>query len=206
MHGGQIMYQQIQDAMSRFPIPPNNSNHIWVGVYSRLEVLLVVKGYSDDKTYRSFEVDEANQLTQSGEMRIDYPYAMEHKIRVIGYADRKWYIDPMIEEIKTHWKLWVLAKKPVFRLEWDPIDYQWTDPFTGNKFNFFQYSVQLGRHVLSDTRDVLPVAFQYWNQQGITPQFLANFWSIMGKKTTASNIACTVVTCTPSLAGWHMAA
>ena len=43
-------------------------------------------------------------------MVIDYPYAMEHKIRVIGYADRKWYIDPMIEEIREHWKLWVLAK------------------------------------------------------------------------------------------------
>ena len=179
MHGGQIMYQQIQEAMSRFPIPPNNSNHRWVGVFSRLEVLLAVKGYSDDKTYRSFEVDEANQLTQSGEMRIDYPYAMEHKIRIIGYADRKWYIDPMIGEIKAHWKLWVLAKIPVFRLEWDPMDYQWTDPFTGNKFNFFQYSVQLGRHVLSDIRDVTPAAFQFWNQQGITPQFLANFWVVL---------------------------
>ena len=48
MHGGHIMYQQIQEAMSRQPIPPNNTNHRWVGVFSRLEVLLVVKGYSDD--------------------------------------------------------------------------------------------------------------------------------------------------------------
>ena len=85
----------------------------------------------------------------------------------------------MIEEIKTHWKLWVLAKEPVFRLEWDPMDYQWRYPFTGNKFNFFQYSVQLGRHVFSDTRDVIPAAFQYWNQQGITPQFFAIFWAVL---------------------------
>ena len=179
MHGGHIMYQQIQEAMSRQPIPPNNTNHRWIGVFSRLEVLLAVKGYSNDKTYRLFEVDETNQLSQSGEMVIDYPYAIEHKIRIIGYADRKWYIDPMIEEIRTHWKLWVLAKRPVFRLDWDPIDYHWTDPYTGNKFNFFQYSVQLGRHVLSDTRDVVPAASQYWNQQGITPQFLAKFWAIL---------------------------
>ena len=123
------MYEQIEDTMSRFPIPPNNSNHRWVGVYSRLEVLLVVKGYSDDKTYRSFEVDEANELTQSEEMRIDksqdktYPYAMEHKIRVIRYVHCTWYIGPMIEEIKTDWRLWVLAKKRVFILEWDPIEY-----------------------------------------------------------------------------------
>ena len=90
-------------------------------------------------------------------------------------ADRKWYIDPMIEEIRTHWKLWVLAKISLFILDWGPIDYQWTDPYTGNKFNFFQYFVQLGRHVLSDTCDVVPTPSQYWNQQGITPQFLAKF-------------------------------
>ena len=57
-----------------------------------------IKGYSDDKTYRFFEVDETNQLSQLGEMVIDYPYASEHKIRAIEYVDRKWY-----------WKLWVLG-------------------------------------------------------------------------------------------------
>ena len=59
------MYQQIQEAMSRLPIPPNNSNHRWVGVFSRLEVLLDIKGYSEDKTYWLFDVDKTNQLSQS---------------------------------------------------------------------------------------------------------------------------------------------
>ena len=36
---------------------------------------------------------------------------------VCVYADSKWYINPQIEDIRTHWKLWVLAKKPVFRLD-----------------------------------------------------------------------------------------
>ena len=49
MHGDHIMYQQIQEAMSRHPIPPTNTNYRWVGVFSRLELLLVVKGYSNDK-------------------------------------------------------------------------------------------------------------------------------------------------------------
>ena len=35
---------------------------------------------------------------------------------------------------------------------------------------------------LSDTRDVVPTASQYWNQQGITPQFLAKFWAILGAR------------------------
>ena len=63
----------------------------------------------------------------------------------------------------------------VLPLDWHIVDYQWTNPFTGNNFNFFQYSVQLGRHVLSDSWDVLPTAIQYWSQWGITPKFLAKF-------------------------------
>ena len=70
-------------------------------------------------------------------MVIDCPYAIEHKIRVIEYVDSKWYIDPIIEGIRAHWKLWVLAKKSVFILVWDPIDYQWTNPFPSNTFYLF---------------------------------------------------------------------
>ena len=50
------------------------------------------------------------------------------------------------------------------------------DPFTSNDLNFFQYSIQLGRRVLSDRRDVLPTAFQYYSEEGITPKFLTKFW------------------------------
>ena len=64
-------------------------------------------------------------------------YVIEHKIRVIRYVDRKWYIDPLIKDIISHWKLWVLAKQSLFKLDWDPIDYEWTDPLTGNNFKFF---------------------------------------------------------------------
>ena len=71
-------------------------------------------------------------------------------------------------------------------------------------------------HVLSDTRDVLPAAFQYWNQQGIAPQFLANFWVILWARKQPHQILhvqwllvrgiVSQQTCTPSLAGWHMVA
>ena len=74
-------------------------------------------------------------------MVTDYPYLIEHKIRVIGYTDRKWYIDSPIEDLKSHRKFWVLAKKPLFKLDWNLIDYQLTYPFINDKFNFFQYVV-----------------------------------------------------------------
>ena len=143
MHGGQIMYHQIQEAMSRVTIPPSSSDHRWARVFSRFEYSCLLRGIQRIRPTSFLRwMKQINCLNQ-GEMATRYPYTIEHKIRVIEYADRKWYIDPLI---RAHWNLWVLAKKPVFKLDWDPVDYQ------------------LGRHVLSDTRDMLPTAFQYWNQ------------------------------------------
>ena len=74
--------------------------------FSRLEVLLTINECLEDKTsFLLFYVDNANQLSQSQEMVIDYPYVKEHKVRAIEYVDRKWYIGPPIEDIKSHWKL-----------------------------------------------------------------------------------------------------
>ena len=72
------------------------------------------KGYLEVETFWLFEVGKTNQSSKLGEMVTDYPYAIEHKIRVIGYAERKWHIDPPTEDIRSHWKLWVLAKQPFF--------------------------------------------------------------------------------------------
>ena len=74
----------------------------------------------------------------------------------------------------------MLGKPPLFRFAWDPTDYRWTDPFTGKNFDFFQYFVQLGIHVLLGRRDVLPPASQYQSQHSITLKFLVklqiNLW------------------------------
>ena len=74
--------------MSRVAIPPNISYQRYVGVFSILEVVLTVKGYVEDKTFKFLRWI----LSHSEEMVIDYPYAMEHNIRVIGYVDCEWYI------------------------------------------------------------------------------------------------------------------
>ena len=82
----------------------------------------------------------------------------------------------LIEDIMSHWKLWVLATQSLFRLAWDPIDYQQTDPFIGNNFifsnilyNWENMSCRINEMFF------LPTAFQYWSQHGITMKFLAKF-------------------------------
>ena len=75
----------------------------WIVVFPRLEVLFVLKDIFNIRPF-FFYVDNANQLSQSQEMVIDYPYVKEHKVRAIEYVDRKWYIDPPIEDTWSHWK------------------------------------------------------------------------------------------------------
>ena len=100
-------------------------------IVSRLEVLLTVKGYLEDKSFRFFMwIKKINYLN----CRKQYPYAIEQKIRAIGYIDCKWYIDLLIVDIRSSWKLWVLAKQPLFRLDWDLVYYWWSDPFIDNNF------------------------------------------------------------------------
>ena len=76
-----------------------------VGGFSK--VLLTIKGHLEYKTFCLFYVDNVNQLSRSQEPVIDYPYVIKHKIMVIGYVDRKWYIDPLIEDIRSHWMYWL---------------------------------------------------------------------------------------------------
>ena len=66
-------------------------------------------------------------------MVIDYPYAIEHKIRVIRYIDHKQYIDPTIEDVKV-------------TLE---VHYQWTYQWIGTQFIISGHISGLGPNSLS---------------------------------------------------------
>ena len=66
-------------------------------------------------------------------MVIDYPYAIEHKIRVIRYIDHKQYIDPTIEDVKV-------------TLE---VHYQWTYQWIGAQFIISGHISGLGPNSLS---------------------------------------------------------
>ena len=65
-------------------------------------------------------------------------YATFSKIRVLAYDEANWIIDPQVDAIKEHWKLRVFEKKPLIRLQWDPGEFWWKDPFDcGKKVWFF---------------------------------------------------------------------
>ena len=42
---------------------------------------------------------------------------------------------------------------PVSRLMWDPLDYQWKDPMTADKYiPFYTYYTKVGRHIVSNSK------------------------------------------------------
>ena len=67
----------------------------------RLEVILALQGYFQDKSFHSFDLDNAIQLTPLMEVTTDYPCVVEYKIRVLGYVDSKWYTD--VKEVVGIW-------------------------------------------------------------------------------------------------------
>lgn len=50
-------------------------------------------------------------------------------VRVVTYDGIKWMVDPMPSQVQPFWKLWVLERKSLERLQWDPGGFFWMDPF-----------------------------------------------------------------------------
>ena len=79
-----------------------------------------------------------------------------------------------IQEIKSHQKLWLHCKQPLFKVMWDQVDHSWANPFSRSKFKIFQYFLQLGRHIVQ-FMGCFTNKIEYRSQHGLTPKFLSKF-------------------------------
>ena len=69
------------------------------------------------------------------------------------------------------------GRVPLVRLQWDPGDYGWRDPYLPNKeFSFFQYTANLRRHTLMASKRNGISAQGYWRSQGLEQDFISAFW------------------------------
>ena len=103
------------------------------------------------------------------------------RIRIVGACGRTWHVDPDSDSISDdlEWRLWAWESRPLARVQWDPGERQWCDPFAtvgSPPTPFFQYSARLGRHILVAQRQATPAAAEHWRRRGITSEFLASFW------------------------------
>ena len=113
--------------------------------------------------FQDYDVEEDGIICRSTTQPEILEYATFSKIRVLAYDGFKWIIDPQVDAVKEYWKLRVFEKKPLIRLQWDPGEFWWKDPFdrVKKRCSFFQYSVKIGRHILAAQRRTTLRASQF---------------------------------------------
>ena len=73
--------------------------------------------------------DDGGMRVRTESQSSELEYATFSRIRVLAYDGSKLFIDPPLEEIKSHWTLRMFEKKPLTRLQWDPGSVWWKDPY-----------------------------------------------------------------------------
>ena len=151
LRGGHTICEQVQEVLGNLSYTgwPFQTTK-WEGAFTRLQVLVGVRGYQGNGHFLDYEVDDDGGMrVQTESQSSELEYATFSKIRVLGNDGSKLFIDPPLEEIKSHWTLRMFEKKPLTRLQWDPGRLWWKDPYdySGRRCGFFQYSVKVGRHI-----------------------------------------------------------
>jgi hypothetical protein len=139
----------------------------------------LVKGIQSSGTTTYFEVvNKSSLLWESSPHDRERNYFNWLRVRVISYAEKKWLIDPLLDKVKAHWKLWAYETRPLIRLQWDPGEYVWQDYRRGLQVegqSFFQYTVKLGKNILTNLKNTSPASSTFWYQNSLNTQFLHRF-------------------------------
>lgn len=130
----------------------------------------------------SLDVGEGGQVLQRAQLELDeFPGCTLQRVRVVGFFLRQWHVDPSPATIGDDfsWRLWAGDNRPLLRLQWDPGEWFWWDPYAAVDSPgtpFFQYTARLGRRIQRHWIDGTPAAAKHWWRQGISPAFLRVFW------------------------------
>ena len=71
-------------------------------------------------------------------------------MRVILNDGSNWVLDPVPQKVNSFWRIWIMERRPISRLTWDPRELYWK-VWVQDKIKhvpFFQYSMNIGRKVL----------------------------------------------------------
>ena len=180
IRGGSTMFSMINNALSYSNLSFQRDHPSkWLGGCDSDNKLKLVKGECLSGMDLFFHVmDPTGSLRQApGTPNLQ---GLEwQEVRIIGYTGKEWSIDPSPEKVTGFWKLWAYGNMPLVRLQWDPGEFMWKDPFKPSESSlipFFKYTVKLGRRILASLKQVTPASATFWSQQGISTDFLKQFW------------------------------
>ena len=132
--GAQQMSLEIDIAIPHTCTQPmhDTSTPQWMGAFTRHEVLIAVRGTLEVMGCLCFDVAEDGRIWRViAEVEIVTQCCFQ-RIRIIGSLGRQWLIDPDPAAIEGEpgWRLWVWGRRPIAKLQWDPREWFWQDPFS----------------------------------------------------------------------------
>lgn len=106
----------------------------WMGAFTRTKILIAVRGCTEEATL-FYEVGVSGHLHRV-QLESDLVVAcVFQRVRILGAWDWTWHIDPdpdLITE-EFEWRLWAWESRPLARLQWDPREWHWRDPFAPDR-------------------------------------------------------------------------
>ena len=179
--GANIMITQVS-TVYQVTLPTLSFGHClnWYGMFSRLNILIGARLYTQNGSLYFYEVCDNGRLLVVEEESSIVSSARQLPVRVIARLGKKIFIDPnpLIAKYSSH--IWVLNSRPIVDLQWDPLDYGWKLPMSDSTqekvLPFFAYSVSLGRKFLLNEIESIPAGKKYWEEGNVSSTYMLKFW------------------------------
>ena len=103
-----------------------------------------------------------------------------------------WVLDPDPQNVNSFWRIWIMERRPISILTWDPRELYWKVWMQDHiKYvPFFQYSMKIVRKILSARSLKEPTANVVWRRNGLSPQHLKQLWEWLWGIKTSRKIVC----------------
>ena len=147
----------------------------WEGAFTRKGILIGARGLVNAHAICFFESQAQCKIASITKFDVVVEQCNFQRIRVVGFLEVTWHVDPHPSKVDTKWDLWVHEGLPLHMVKWDPGEYEWLDPFTNKREPLLQYTVKLGRHILSAQRKRTN-GKTIWQLSGLTESFLNGVW------------------------------
>ena len=149
----------------------------WLGAFTPFLVLLGVHGMHASGLCSYFEVSNDGTLFKISIESHLLQSCQWLSVGVTAKVGKTMLINPDLAIIDDYAQLWAFGSKPLNALQWDPLEFVWKDlllEITTNPctFQFFQYAVWLGYHILQAMKNVKPATKANWDLYGISDDFL----------------------------------
>ena len=72
-----------------------------------------------------FEVQDDGRLIFTPKETNLFSFCLHKEVRVIANDGSNWVLDPDPQNVNYFWRIWIMERRPISRLTWDPGELYW---------------------------------------------------------------------------------